>query len=345
MSEEPPETANEAGLRTQHDTELINLPDGRFRHLSEIINRSLVCIQTSKALAKNHRVGGHELCDPDYRLVCAYGEELNLPLEEVLTLLLNDRRNGSDDYFRSILRDGHFVRLYIDQSQLPTASFPAITGLKVTELVLSSRGGLGFDLSGLKPKSLPDLVDFCCVSSNLQELDLSPFPLLERLQCQVNQLTKLDLSHVPNLRELRCSDNQLKELDLSPVKGIKVLWCGVNQLMKLDLSKSPNLEDLRYWNDPSTKLDISNLKKLKVLGLTGMRISSLDLSPYPVLTELYCNKNILTNLDLSSVPNLISLNCSDNQIIELDVRNLSKLEALKCDPATRILQRPDQNFK
>jgi hypothetical protein len=37
--------------------------------------------------------------------------------------------------------------------------------------------------------------------------------------------------------------------------------------------------------------------------------------------------------------------CENNQLTELDIRNLRNLEDLFYDPATRIIQRPDQNFK
>lgn len=336
MCPEPQIPPEKTGLIIRGSSGLAVTPITGLSALSEIVSRSLVHIQTSKAQWVLHRIGNHDLYGPDYRLVCAWAEELKMTEEEVLTSLLSGHA-----MFRTTLTEGHFRILNIN-SVLPIVNFPSIAGLMIERLDL----GQSVDLSGLKPKSFSNLIELSCVGLELQELDLSPFHSLEKLQCQDNQLTQIDLSCVPNLLELLCWDNQIKELDLSPVKRIKVLWCGDNQLAGIDLSKSSNLEDLRYWNNPSTNLDISNLTNLKVLGVTGMGMTSLDLSANPILSELYCSNNQLTDLDLSVVPNLEKLECCENPLAELDIRPLINLgELLHSGNSLCLIQRPDQNFK
>jgi len=78
----------ESGLIVQSGGALARLPDGGTPALAEIINRSLAQIQTSRALTTRHRIGEHELCGPDYRLVCALAEDVRLIPEEVLKRLL-----------------------------------------------------------------------------------------------------------------------------------------------------------------------------------------------------------------------------------------------------------------
>ncbi|MGY8642215.1 MAG: hypothetical protein ACKVJU_14115 [Verrucomicrobiales bacterium] len=78
--------------------EVITLPGGALAKrapetsgaMSEMVSRSLVHIQTSKALAMLHRIGEHDLYGPDYRLVCAWAEELRWAPEEVLAHLVKE---------------------------------------------------------------------------------------------------------------------------------------------------------------------------------------------------------------------------------------------------------------
>ena len=62
MPPEPPKPPDETGLIIQRMTGLVMLPHGRSPALSEMISRSLVHLQTSKALAVPERRGGEE-CD------------------------------------------------------------------------------------------------------------------------------------------------------------------------------------------------------------------------------------------------------------------------------------------
>jgi len=286
--------------------------------LTEIINRSLVHIQTSKALEMRHRVGEHELCWPDYRLVCAIAEDVRLPPKEALKRLLLSTSRGSSSWDTRI-EDGRLKALQVDRDTLPLSSIPFIEGLVVEILDLQFQESFsGFDLS-----MFPNLTELLCTDNRLAELDLSHVPKLAKLTCYSNHLTKLDLSHVPNLMELWCFSNHLTELDLSHVPNLTALWCHCNQLTELDLSYVPNLTALLCFGNQLTELNLSHLSNLR---------------------ELWCWDNHLTKLNLTATPNLTLLKCSDNCLTELDIRNIQNLEDLEYDPAVRLIQRADQDF-
>ena len=77
------------------------------------------------------------------------------------------------------------------------------------------------------------------------EIDLSFFPNLTKLDCSNNNLSKLDLSHTPRLTELWCHNNRLHELDLSHTPELQLLHCGGNKLAEIDVSPVPEL--LRFF--------------------------------------------------------------------------------------------------
>ena len=92
-----PTPTEESGLRIQREAGLAKLPNEGSPALSEIISRSLVHIQTSRALGIRQRIGEHELCGPDYRLVCTWAEELRLTPEVVLKRLLKEPKWAKGD--------------------------------------------------------------------------------------------------------------------------------------------------------------------------------------------------------------------------------------------------------
>ncbi|MDA9924100.1 hypothetical protein N9E25_12250 [Verrucomicrobiales bacterium] len=178
-----------------------------FPALSEMVSRSLANIEASNQLSTLHRVGEHELHDPDYRLVCAWAEETGWSNQEVLDFLLEEGAKVSE---------GRFVALVLEK---PCDSIPLIEGLEVGILIYANNFST--------------------------ELDLTPVPKLRKLVCWENWFTELDLTPVPNLKELNCAYNKLTELDLIPVPNLTSLdfgngW-GSNNLTELDLTPVPNL--------------------------------------------------------------------------------------------------------
>ena len=53
----------------------------------------------------------------------------------------------------------------------------------------------------------------------------------------------------------------------------------------------------------------------------------------------------MSSLDLSPVPGLEELRCGFSQMNKLDIRPLHNLKLLLIDDYTRVLQRPDQEFR
>jgi hypothetical protein len=194
---------------------LSEVPIKSSRPLDEMVERSLVSIRTSKHLSTMHRIGEHELCDPDYRLVCAWAEQTGKSNEEVLEELLKKFIRKSI----SVIKKGRFVEIGVLGINLPITSLPDIGGLVIENLKLF----LLQTLTELDLSSVPNLEGLYCGGTNLTELDLSVVPNLTDLHCGGANLTELDLSFVPNLTTLTCSENNLTELDIRPLQHLKVL--------------------------------------------------------------------------------------------------------------------------
>ena len=156
MDPEIPKAPEEALLKIQPKVGLAQVPDGASSALSEIINRSLVHIQTSKALEMLHRIGEYELYGPDYRLVCALAEEVLLTPEEVLRRLLVAE---SGYVWCTRIEGGRFKVLNVDKKTLAISSIPSIDGLVVEILRLQFQETLSgldiFNISQSHEASMP----------------------------------------------------------------------------------------------------------------------------------------------------------------------------------------------
>lgn len=130
-------------LEVRTSRALTNPVGNDFPALSEMVSRSLANIEASNQLSTLHRVGEHELHDPDYRLVCAWAEETGWSNEKVLDFLLEIKAEVSG---------GRFVKLVLSA---PIKSIPLIEGLEVA------------------------ILD--CSDNKLTELDLTPVPNLKEL--------------------------------------------------------------------------------------------------------------------------------------------------------------------
>jgi len=150
-----------------------------------------------------------------------------------------------------------------EDEPLAASEVAAIEELKVASNGIGSLKGLEY-FSGLK------LLD--CSENDLQTLDTSFCPMLEKLDCTINFLTSLDVTCNPKLMDLACADNQLMTLDVSQNSALINLYCFMNELATLDVTQNPALEDLRCSNNLLTTLDVSQ---------------------NPVLARLYCHGNYL----------------------------------------------------
>ena len=267
MDEQPTDSDHELQILRGH---ALAKPAGTSSPaLSEMVSRSLVHIQTSKDLSKLHRIGEHELCTPDYQLVCAWAEECNMTPEEVLNRLFYSKKPEGKPCVITEIEAGKFTQIGITElSNLPIASLPFVKGLAIELLEI-----MGIDLTELDLSSVPNLTRLYCGeiewyyrgSCLLNKLDLSPVPKMEYLLCDGNLLTELDLSPVPQLRHLRCRTNQLKRLDLSGATELEWIICADNQLTELDLRAVPELTRLDCTENQLTYLDITPLSNLSEL--------------------------------------------------------------------------------
>lgn len=354
-------------LAIHPESGLARLPNNESSALIEIIDRSLAHIQTSKTRAALHWIGTHELCGPDYHLVCAWAEELGILPEEVLQHLLEEDSEDALPEWRTIIVGGTFESLQVDRTVLPIQEIPEVEGLVLKRLRLfysgygRRRGMLKLDLA-----SVPDLTELDCNYMDLTELNLASALKLTAIQCSFNGLTELDLSQVPNLTNLKCIFNQLTKLDLSSVPNLKQLTCCSNKLTGLDLSSVPNITAIDCSENHLTDLDLSLASNLKVLFCNHNQLTDLNLSSIPSLVALRCGANQLTRLDLSTGLNLVHLVCSSNQLTNLDLSVVPNLTELYCEEnrladldltvvpnlinlcydsgSTRLIKHPDQNF-
>jgi Leucine-rich repeat (LRR) protein len=132
-------------------------------------------------------------------------------------------------------------------------------------------------------------------NSNLETLDLSKFPNIEKLYCSNNKITHLDLSGCTNLTVLYCNHNEITHLDLSGCPNLTVLYCNNNNISNLVLLKNKNLKNLYCNNNKIKSLILPNRSKLEILD---------------------CRNNQITYFDLSNCYNLNKLNCENNNINE-----------------------------
>ena len=110
------------------------VPSAGTPALSEIINRSLVHIQTSKTSGRLHRVGQHELQWPDYQLVCFWAEQLNIPPAGVLVALFEPLQFNQK--YETTLIDGRFISTILGPKLRGIKGLPSIEGLQIKIYVL-----------------------------------------------------------------------------------------------------------------------------------------------------------------------------------------------------------------
>ena len=278
-------------------------PDGG-RVISEMLSDTL-------ALARGEpvrKIGEYEWCEPDYRQILLWAEQLALEPEEVIRRL-QDRRSlwaecesfcflvGDETAFRG----GKLVALNWNLELLPIEVFRWIDGLELEILRITSNRKLGASPPDLR-LSLPTLRKLDCSGLGLEALDLSHLRSLESLYCGDNCLTILYLTQLSKLTTLECSGNPLSELTLFNLPSLDEVLCSGCELTRLSLSALPNLRNLECW---------------------GNQLETLDLSGVRNLTALYCSNNRLRKLDIEGMASLESLDVQGNPIRYLDARGTS----------------------
>ena len=192
------------------------------------------------------------------------------------------------------------------------------------------------------------------INNNLQSLDVSECPALDRLFCHSNQLTSLNVGGCTALCELYCYSNQLTDLDVSKNKMLSILECYNNRLTSLDMPiyGSDWLSTLDCSNNQLTSLNVSGCRALKTLSYDFNPLEVLNLGDYYATSKDLCDgrlssstklkvisskieklsvyNNNLQSLDVSECPALTYLSCHSNQLTSLNVSGCTALYELYC---------------
>jgi len=310
---------------------------GAKRILSGMVGDTLA-LATSK-----FRIGDCILCEPDYRQVTIWAEQLRLTPAETLRRLKQGLRAKGNE---TRVENGRFTALNWDAGLLHGSDFQISIELELSKLsfapvdvIADSCDGDLEDFDGISawdelPKeydrkakvlrissnALPRLKVLDCACIGLEYLVMGSAPELERLDCTQNSLSTVNLRSFPMLKELICPSNLIKELDLRSVPKLRKLNCSDNDMRELIL---PSLPDL-------VELECSNSSWDKDAGL-GRYLEKIDLRGVPNLKRLNCRDNMLEHLELSCVPKLKHLECSWNPLKEINLNAVPLLETLKCD--------------
>lgn len=104
------------------------------------------------------------------------------------------------------------------------------------------------------------------VSGNqLESLDISQSPNIQKLYCNNNNLTTLDVTKHRQLVELNCETNHMTELNLETNSLLQYLKCNYNQLTALKTTNNPELRTLEIKSNQIDVLDLSNNQYINTL--------------------------------------------------------------------------------
>lgn len=104
------------------------------------------------------------------------------------------------------------------------------------------------------------------VSGNqLESLDISQSPNIQKLYCNHNNLTTLDVTKHRQLVELNCEANHMTELNLETNSLLQYLKCNCNQLTALKTTNNPELRTLEIKSNQIDVLDLSNNQYINTL--------------------------------------------------------------------------------
>lgn len=104
------------------------------------------------------------------------------------------------------------------------------------------------------------------VSGNqLESLDISQSPNIQKLYCNNNNLTTLDVTKHRQLVKLNCEANHMTELNLETNSLLQYLKCNYNQLTALKTTNNPELRTLEIKSNQIDVLDLSNNQYINTL--------------------------------------------------------------------------------
>ena len=210
-----------------------------------------------------------------YLFRCDFNIELLLfdpDIDETGGIELNEE-NFPDPNFRQFLYDKY------DFNYSGILSVDEISNIR--DLQCPGRGIS--DLTGIE--NLTELTHLNCNNNNIEILDLSSNPLLNRLECVYNNISSLNVRNNPSLNSLSCDNNNLTTLDISNNPLLSSFSCGNNNLTTLDLSNNTRLSVFSCINNDLSSLDVGNNTALYHLFCYGNNLTTIDISKNPYLIE------------------------------------------------------------
>lgn len=206
---------------------------------------------------------------------------------------------------------------------------------------------------GKQVKLYGDFVQIIAVAQEIEEMDLSGCPNIQRLHIYENNIKHLNVSHMAKMTGLYAAKNEIEnEMDFSGCNDLKVIdlsdnkipgkmdCSGMKSLSKVDVSgnrltqlllpKDENtvLVDVNCDNNELTDIDVTGLKKLDELSCSGNKIKTLDLTGVPALKKLYADHNEIKNIVFPRDNKLDLLNLSFNQLENINLVPLFQLTGL-----------------
>lgn len=342
------------------------------RILAEMVGEALGLTRNAASsnatIAPCFQIAEHLFCEPDYRQIMTWAQQLGFEPEKVVDCLFAKGPASwcGDTAYQTKIENGRITSLYLDGKALPINKLSWVDGLVIEVFGFYGPSQFQTDADQLpsirlprlrrlrldkyKAETLqlsecPHLTELICTDCGLTKIDLSGLYSLTGLNCCGNQIAELNLSTTPRLTKLYCTENQLTGLKLDATPLLTALSCFENKIRELDLAKLPHLSVLFCDNNQIVSLDLSAAPMLHGLTCSGNRIRKLELSSCPKLTILFCSANQLTELDLSGVQYITDLRCDQNQLTTLNISSLANLKTLEYDQTkTELIQRLDQHF-
>ena len=111
-----------------------------------------------------------------------------------------------------------------------------------------------------------------------------------RLNVSGNQLESLDISQSPNIQKLYCNNNNLTTLDVTKHRQLVELNCEVNHMTELNLETNSLLQYLKCNYNQLTALKTTNNPELRTLEIKSNQIDVLDLSNNQYINTLRCQE-------------------------------------------------------
>lgn len=137
-----------------------------------------------------------------------------------------------------------------------------------------------------KPTDYPDL-SYALNNSTKLKITSSRY---SRLNVSGNQLESLDISQSPNIQKLYCNNNNLTTLDVTKHRQLVELNCEANHMTELNLETNSLLQHLKCNYNQLTALKTTNNPELRTLEIKSNQIDVLDLSNNQYINTLSCQE-------------------------------------------------------